>query len=422
MSFKKEKIRDIFLLTTEVENIFINEYMPAAPGDFVKVYMYGLLYSDSNEPMSTKKMSRQLGMPVERIKDAWDYWLRMGVVRQHGAGAADEDPTIEFVQLRSLMYDSHGETAEAEAPDESPLRDENLRELIFYVEKTTGRTLSPRQTEEIFSWIDDCKASPEVIVKAVEYCTEKGKTGINYISKVVRQWAEEGLQTREDVSDYLNEAERQQGASKRILHTLGLNRGATEAERQMIDRWFKEMEFNMDRILEACERASFISSPNLRYVNKILENWYQEAKADGRSVNKRVVVTQAVLNKYYEHLRHKAEEEAEERRKEIYGRLPRISEIDREISSLGQRLSKAVLTGSSRDTHEIKRLMELLKEERAVLLTENNYRADYTDVKYKCSLCNDTGITPEGVRCVCVKERMGEAEVWQNSDSSKTEK
>ena len=34
MSFKHEKINDLFLLDTSVENIFINEYMASAPGDF----------------------------------------------------------------------------------------------------------------------------------------------------------------------------------------------------------------------------------------------------------------------------------------------------------------------------------------------------------------------------------------------------
>ena len=42
MSFNREKIKDFYLLTTDVENIFINEYMTAAPGDYVKVYLYGL--------------------------------------------------------------------------------------------------------------------------------------------------------------------------------------------------------------------------------------------------------------------------------------------------------------------------------------------------------------------------------------------
>lgn len=58
MSFTREKIRDFYLLATDVENIFINEYMPAAPGDFVKVYLYGLLYSQNDAPMSYDQMAR----------------------------------------------------------------------------------------------------------------------------------------------------------------------------------------------------------------------------------------------------------------------------------------------------------------------------------------------------------------------------
>ena len=58
MSFTKEKIKDFYLLTTEVENIFINEYMPTAPGDYVKVYLYGLLYSQTQDNMTYKEIKQ----------------------------------------------------------------------------------------------------------------------------------------------------------------------------------------------------------------------------------------------------------------------------------------------------------------------------------------------------------------------------
>ena len=45
MGFKREKRKDYFLLDTSVENIFINEYMVSAPGEFVKVYMFAHMYS-----------------------------------------------------------------------------------------------------------------------------------------------------------------------------------------------------------------------------------------------------------------------------------------------------------------------------------------------------------------------------------------
>ena len=47
MGFTKAKVKDFYLLTTDVENIFINEYLPAASGDYVKVYLYGLLYAQT---------------------------------------------------------------------------------------------------------------------------------------------------------------------------------------------------------------------------------------------------------------------------------------------------------------------------------------------------------------------------------------
>lgn len=226
------------------------------------------------------------------------------------------------------------------------------------------------------------------------------------------------METSEDVENHLRDLESRMGNHKKIMQALGLNRGETEAERKMIDSWFDEMHFNMDRVMEACAKASFISSPNLRYVNKVLLNWQEEAIKNGRDVNSRITVTQSQLKKYYEYLRKKAEEEAEKRKKEVYERMPRIKELDEEILDLGRKFSVDLLSGKPSDIEETRRMMKLLEEERAVLLTENNYRQDYTDIKYTCEKCGDTGVTEDGKRCSCVKERMGEAELWQNSNLS----
>ena len=287
------------------------------------------------------------------------------------------------------------------------------------MENLLGKTFSPRETKEIFSWAEEIGATDDIILGAASYCAEKGKTGINYISKVIRQWTDDGLLTKKDIKEHLDKIEARSGLQRQILNSLGLNRGATAAEKEMIDRWFDQLHFNQERVMEACARASFISSPNLRYVNKVLENWYEEAKSSGRDVNTKITVTQADLNRYYEYLRNKAREEAEERKKEVYSRIPRIKEIDGEMMDLGRNLSKVILGGKPEKVEEIKKLLALLEEERAVLLTENNYRRDYTDIKFACEKCSDTGITEDGVRCSCVEERIGEAEIWQNSTSSK---
>lgn len=423
MGFTQEKIKDFYLLTTDVENIFINEYMPIAPGQYVKVFLYGLLYSQNHEELTAKQFAQQLQMTEKEVQEAWDYWESLGVVSKKYIINTNEYD-IEFKQLRSMMYGSGAKAANiAEKPkaqdEKTPLVDETIRDLIHSVEHAIGRTMSPKESKEVASWIDEIGATVEVIMAAVEYCLERGKRGINYMAKVVLQWTKDGFKTKEDADAHIKSLEMRYGNYKKILQTLGLNRAATEAERKMIDSWFDEMEFNLDRVMDACARGSFAKDPNVRYVNKVLCNWYEEAKADGRNVNKKSTISKADLNKYYEYLRKKAETEAEERKAEIYEKIPRIEELDEEILGLGMKLSRTMLSGNKAEVQRIRKLMELLEEERAVLLTENNYREDYTDIKYACDKCKDTGITEEGGRCSCTVERMGEAELWQNSSSSK---
>ena len=171
----------------------------------------------------------------------------------------------------------------------------------------------------------------------------------------------------------------------------------------------------MDRVLEACEKTAGISNPNINYVNKVLENWSNDAKKKGNDVNKKNTVNQSVLNQYFEFLREKAEREAAERKAEVYAKLPFIEEIDEEIKRLSSKLSKTLIlgTGNNEEGKNIKKEMDRLAADRAVALTENNYEMDYTDIRYACEKCNDTGITDIGEKCNCIKQRIEEAEVWQ---------
>ncbi|MBQ9960644.1 MAG: DnaD domain protein [Firmicutes bacterium] len=425
MSFTREKTKDFYMLTTDVENIFINEYMPIAPGEYVKVYLYGLFYSQTDMELTHEQMAGQLNLTEVQVEEAWEFWSQLGLVVKTQKGM---DYDIEFRQLRSLMYGSpEGESQIVETRGEAPasaektqsLYDEELKDLVLGIEALLGKTLSPKETREIFFWVEEVGATLDVIKGAVAYCIEKGKTGINYMTKVIEQWTCDGLKTDEDVKTRLEEAEQRYSDYKQILQTLGLNRGVTKAEKEMIDKWFDEMNFNRERVLEACIKGSFISNPNLRYVNGILEKWYDEAKACGHNVNCKLSVTQADLNKYYEFLRKKAEEDAQARKAEVYQKIPRIEEVDKELIVLGKKLSRSLLGGDSKSLAEEKRLMNLLEEERAVLLTENNFSEDYTDIKYSCSQCNDTGVSEDGGRCECTKKRIGEAELWQNSSLAK---
>lgn len=418
MNFIKEKIKDFYLLDSKIENIFVNEYMPEAPGDYVKIFIYAQMYAEHGIEMSNEVMAKQLGVTEKKINEAWEYWERLGAVKKRFIdGEGNLDFTVEFLSLKQLLYGKNPSPVKGEVKinkSDNVFGNNAIKDMFSKIEKIFGRTLSSTEMTEILSWMSDDYATPEVILFAIKYCTSNGKTSIKYIQKVVKEWAGDGLTTVDQVNERLQELDEKYYRYKRVLKALGFTRNATEAERQIMDRWFDGMGYSMERILEACTKTAGISSPNFNYVNKVLENWSNEANRDGRDINKKPVVTQAVLNKYFEYLRNKAQNDAEVRTKEIYVKLPRICEIDEEIKIVSSQLSKALILGNSEgEGKKIKSVMDKLASERAVILTENNYQMDYTDIKYACDKCNDTGITDLGEKCSCIGERMEEAEVWQ---------
>ncbi len=417
--------RDYFLLDTAIENIFINEYLPVAPGDFVKVYIYMLFLAKNDIKSDLEVTAKHLLLDEKRITEALEYWVEKGVINKLSDG---EEDIYEFVNLREKIYGNcimKTEPKKKDATGEGSFEEENksvekigvedVKELLEYAESVLGKPLSAKELREIGSWVTEIGATKELATGVIDYCAEMGKLSVNYMAKVLIQWHEDGLKSTEDINTRLSEVSERHGDYRRILNMLGLNRNITVPEKRLVDCWMDEMHFEINKIMEACEKASFTANPNLKYVNKVLENWKQEADNLGRDVNSTLNVNPSTLNKYYEHIRREAEASAETRKEEVYKNNPEIRQIDINLRNLSSKISRGLLGGLSRQSiEEIKKEAKRLEQERAILLTENNFPYDYTDIKYLCNKCNDTGIDDSGQRCSCSKERMGEASLWQD--------
>ena len=291
---------------------------------------------------------------------------------------------------------------------------ENINELLEQLEKKLGRTLSTTDLQSIVQWIEDYKASPEVIVKAADYCIAKNKMSFRYMGRLIEGWLAQGLNTASQIDEYLEEYDQKFSRYKRVMRALGYSKEASEEERRIMDVWFDELGFNMDKVLEACGKSAGINNPFL-YVNGVLKNWKKGATEGGRDVNEKKPVSNAVLNDYYKFLREKADREAEERRNQVYKEIPIIKDIDDKMKIIGASLAKAYLSDDKEEGGRLSADLEKLTEDRAFYLAEHDYDMDYTDPKYACTECNDTGIAEMGGPCpVCREQRRMEAEIWQS--------
>ena len=109
----------------------------------------------------------------------------------------------------------------------------------------------------------------------------------------------------------------------------------------------------------------------------------------------------------YEKRRDRAVFEQKLRQEEVYSKVPRVKEIDEEISRTGFLISKALLQNPEtyeEKVEEIKNMMDELKKEKAILMTESNIPLEYTNINYTCNTCNDTGFLENGAKCNCFKQ------------------
>ena len=408
MDFRRERVKDYFLLDTNVENMFINEYMASAPGEYVKVYLLALMYADVGEEISNEFIAKHLSMEHEDVLKAWTYWEKMGIIRKLYKDPDNKfDYGVEFVALKEKLY---GEPEYSAPPAvqgiSAVMADEEMKTMFSDIEKILGRTLNSNEVRQISSWTSDYQATPELVAYCFEYCFNKKKSSLkmNYVEAVIKGWVEQGLRTAVDVEKYLSEQDKKQYLYKRVFRALGFNRNSTEEEKRIMNRWFEEMGFTIDKVLEACSKTAGISSPNINYVNKVLENWREEGKAGSPSNGE--VSTSEIMN-YYEMLRNLELAEAETRREEVYEKIPRIKEIEEELNGLNSEISKIIISDAvnkKESMGEIKDQIDSLNAEHAFLLTDNGFELDYMDIHYACPECKDTGVLETGEKCRCFGE------------------
>ena len=93
---------------------------------------------------------------------------------------------------------------------------------------------------------------------------------------------------------------------------------------------------------------------------------------------------------------------------ELHAKYPDLRSIDAALAETGIRLVEAISMGPvgiSERVAEIRRDNEKLQQDRADMLVFYGYPADYTEVHYECSLCEDTGYQGQAI-CPCLKRTL----------------
>ena len=248
---------------TPVENIFISEYMLGAPGDFVKVYLYGLMqchYPAINNATMTSFASA-LGLDETNVRDAFRYWQRRSLLR-----IVSEDPfSAEYFSIKAQVFNGAMTASGAPVYQYAQLN-KKLQDLF------AGRMFSVSDYQKIYDWIEVYGLSESVVIKLVEFCIAlKGHSiRLSYIDKVAMEWADKQIDTAEKAQEHIAMNELKTSGANKVLRHLGLKRNPTLDECRLYDKWSNDWGFTLDVVLCACREMTKINNPNFAYIDRIL--------------------------------------------------------------------------------------------------------------------------------------------------------
>lgn len=110
-----------------------------------------------------------------------------------------------------------------------------------------------------------------------------------------------------------------------------------------------------------------------------------------------------ILMREYNRRQLANEHNREQRVQEIYNKIPRIQEIDKQIRSSAASYARKLICGDDKALVSMRIELERLKKEKAMLLERNGYRSDYMELHYVCPNCKDTGYIGHE-KCHCLKQ------------------
>lgn len=299
---------------TLISNSFIQNHMPSANGNFVKIYLYLVMlcqHADTAGNSSIDALADCFECTESDILRALRYWQKEGLLSLEetadgklcGIGLlpfpedstdteeASSSPAPSAVSPKETPASAAGENVSGSQPVNLPQepqirhytldeiaefqKNPDIQEMLFVVETYIRHPFSENDINTILFWHEDLHFSAELIVYLVEYCVSKGHTNLRYLNKVALAWHEKKITSVEQAK---SEAAVRSKAYYAVMKAFGITgRNLIDSETAMIRKWTKEYAFDLSLIQEACARTiSSTGQSSFSYADSILTSWYND--------------------------------------------------------------------------------------------------------------------------------------------------
>lgn len=272
-----------------VSNVFVDKYLCEANGSFVKVYLYSLRHSNTQN-VSVANIANALNLLESDVIRAFKYWHKEGVIQFEQL--PNNSYTVEFNSNfeKSETKAVDGENHETSTAPKTSLptavmytksdinnymkNNDGIRHMFMISSQLLNRVLSDTDRRILFSFYDYLKLPVEVIFTLLEYCVSINKTNMRYIEKVAFTWSDTGINTLAKASTYVKEQTEYNKTLKKYKEIFKISgRDFTETEEKFLYSWIYELKLSEKEIKDAFEiTVTNTGKIAFKYMDAILKN------------------------------------------------------------------------------------------------------------------------------------------------------
>lgn len=259
MAFCKYSTEFVASSKTEVDNIFLNDFLPFADGQFVKVYLYGLYKCGDASALDNtlESFAKHLNMSEEDVIGAFEYWQEQGLVQVLSTRPVE----VRFIPLKNVLSAN-----KLFKPDKYQTFNTQAQEIF-----EGGREISKTEYGEYYDFLERYHMEQEALLMIMKYCVQSKEraVGYHYILTVARNWANEGITTAKAVEERLQTFDSKLADIKALFAAAGVKRNPTIEDRELMEKWLGGYGFNLDVILYI---AKFLKRKNRFSIDRLDEN------------------------------------------------------------------------------------------------------------------------------------------------------
>lgn len=302
MAFCKFSTGFIANTSITIDASFLNDYLPYAPENCVKVYLFGLLKCQNSTSFDNtiENFENVLGLSKQDIIDIFLYWQDQNLVQ-----VLSTDPMeVRYLPVKNAL---------------KKVKVANIKKYSAFTlqaqEIIEGREITPNEFNEYIDFLETSKMQPDALIMIMKYCvnTKGDNIGYSYILTVAKNWARDGIRTTEKVEEHISSLNDLTSENSKVAKALKFQGNLGLEHQQLFSKWKDEFGFDVGTIVEVAKEIAkktkkngyeMLDSALLKYYEQKLMSFYEikefekqktELIQTARNINKAIGV-------YYENV------------------------------------------------------------------------------------------------------------------------